>query len=199
MLTDFRLRVFQTVAKRHSFTGAARELNISQPAVSQNIAELEQQIGDTLVERLPSGVKLTPRGEILLKYAEKILRLYDTMNMELVPTGHQDLNPVRIAACPIAARFILPKAIEKYLEIFPKGDVILLEREDSMIKEALVDGTADLGVTIGAPENMASTPLAKVSMTETHDTFMEIVFCYPQESTLTQSSRRFINIAKTSL
>ena len=66
MLEDFRLKVFVTLSVVKNFTRAAEVLHISQPAVSQNISELEKQLGIKLFDRLRGEVVLTPAGEIFL-------------------------------------------------------------------------------------------------------------------------------------
>ena len=76
MFEDFRLRVFITVAQEGSFTLAARKLHVSQPAVSQNIAELEKTLGTVLFERLRGEVRLTDAGSLFMGYAEQILHWY---------------------------------------------------------------------------------------------------------------------------
>lgn len=76
MFEDFRLRVFMTVERCGSFTAAARELGISQPAVSQNIAELERIAGAPLFARGRGEVSLTPKGEVFKEYAAQILHWY---------------------------------------------------------------------------------------------------------------------------
>ena len=75
LLQDFRLKVFVTVAEEKSFTKAASRLDISQPAVSQNIAELERGLGVRLFDRLKGENTLTPEGEVFMKYARKSLEL----------------------------------------------------------------------------------------------------------------------------
>ena len=80
MLEDSRLRVFLKVAERGSFTRAAEDLGITQPAVSQNIAELEKQTGAVLFERSRSRVTLTEEGRVFRLFAERILRDYDGLN-----------------------------------------------------------------------------------------------------------------------
>ena len=77
MLEDFRLRVFLTVAETGSFTGAARQLGISQPAVSQNITTLEKQVGATLFTRAKGDIYLTAEGRAFREYAARILYWYD--------------------------------------------------------------------------------------------------------------------------
>ena len=76
MLEDFRLRVFMTVAEKQSFTVAAHELGISQPAVSQNISELEKNLGAALFDRGRRQVTLTDKGRLFKGYAEQILHWY---------------------------------------------------------------------------------------------------------------------------
>ncbi len=80
MLEDSRLRVFLKVAERGSFTRAAEDLGITQPAVSQNIAELEKQVGAVLLERSRSRVALTEEGKVFRLFAERILADYDRLN-----------------------------------------------------------------------------------------------------------------------
>lgn len=76
MIEDFRLRIFLTVVKERSFTKAASVLGITQPSVSQNIAELEKQLGTRLFDRLRSEVVLLPAGFIFKDYAENIIKTY---------------------------------------------------------------------------------------------------------------------------
>ena len=81
MLEDFRLRVFVQVAGSGSFTAAARSLGVSQPAVSQNIAELEKFAGGRLFERSRGKVVLTSRGEAFLAQAQRILDGYHELDL----------------------------------------------------------------------------------------------------------------------
>lgn len=77
MFEDFRLKVFLTVARCGSFTAAGKELGISQPAVSQNVSELERQLGGVvLFDRKRGSMALTPKGEAFVGYARQILHWY---------------------------------------------------------------------------------------------------------------------------
>lgn len=76
MLHDFRLKIFLTAASEKSFTKAAALLRITQPSVSQNIAELEKHLGAKLFERMRGEVALTPAGTLFKDYAERILHTY---------------------------------------------------------------------------------------------------------------------------
>lgn len=94
MIEDFRLRVFDKVAECGSFTLAARELGVSQPAVSQNIASLEQAVGEPLLLRSRGSVSLTPKGEALRPFARRILYWYDRLDAELVRGVENPDRPV---------------------------------------------------------------------------------------------------------
>lgn len=77
---DFRLKVFITVTQTRSFTEAARLLGVSQPAVSQNVAEIEKQLGAQLFLRSRQEITLTEKGKIFHAFARKILNTYDDIN-----------------------------------------------------------------------------------------------------------------------
>lgn len=96
MFEDNRLRIFLTLAGTGSFTGAARELGITQPAVSQNIAELEKEMGAPLFIRTRSGVTLSEKGVLFKEYAEKIQHWYRE-TQDLFSPGRSGPRKVRIA------------------------------------------------------------------------------------------------------
>ena len=79
MLEDFRLKVFVAVAQSRSFTKAAAQLSISQPAVSQHISELEKTTGMKLFQRLRGETIMTDAGALFHQYAKDILAKYDQM------------------------------------------------------------------------------------------------------------------------
>ena len=83
MVFDLRLRVFNTVARRASFTKAAEELFITQPAVTKHIKALEEHFGVKLFERQGNGISLTPTGKILFNYTTKMAHLYEEMEQEI--------------------------------------------------------------------------------------------------------------------
>ncbi|HYM04585.1 MAG TPA: LysR family transcriptional regulator, partial [Stellaceae bacterium] len=83
-MVDFRaLETFVSVAALGSFRGAAAKLNMTQPAISQRIAQLEDRLDAKLLERRSRAVGLTPAGRALLVYAEKLLRLRAEMMQAL--------------------------------------------------------------------------------------------------------------------
>ncbi|MBO5581691.1 MAG: LysR family transcriptional regulator [Bacteroidales bacterium] len=125
MLDDFRLRVFMMVAAENSFTRAAQHLGVTQPAVSQNIAELEKQVGAALFERKRGEVSLTAEGYVFKAYAEKILHWYDATDALFGSAGKLTVNrPVRIAATAFVAAFRLPALLQDLLAITATSFII---------------------------------------------------------------------------
>ncbi len=79
----WQLRTFSVVAKNLHFTRASEELNLTQPAVSHQIKSLENELGEKLFIRGKSGISLTPQGQIVVDYANKILDITDEMKFEI--------------------------------------------------------------------------------------------------------------------
>ncbi len=120
MFEDFRLRIFMAVAEKGSFTLAAKTLGVSQPAVSQNIAELEKSLGAELFLRRKGSVTLTPKGAAFKEYAGRILYWYTATEKMFGPEGKLSANkPVRISADGFIASHILPQALSKLLAFNP--------------------------------------------------------------------------------
>lgn len=116
LFDDFRLKVFVTVVDEGSFTKAARVLDISQPAVSQNISELEKMLGFSLLERGRAKAEPTPDGAVFLTYARRILYWYKAADELFGERGRMVRNrPVRIAATPFCVDCILPGLLAPYL------------------------------------------------------------------------------------
>lgn len=120
MFEDFRLRIFMAVAEKGSFTLAAKALGVSQPAVSQNIVELEKSLGAELFLRRKGSITLTPKGAAFKEYAGRILYWYTATEKMFGPEGKLSANkPVRISADGFIASHILPKALSKLLAFNP--------------------------------------------------------------------------------
>ena len=121
MLEDFRLRVFLAVAENGSFTAAARQVGISQSAVSQNVTTLEKLTGTTLFTRAKGEVFLTAEGRAFREYAARILYWYDAADAMFGAEGRMTVNrPVRIAADPVAAAYLIPRALSSLHAAHPE-------------------------------------------------------------------------------
>ncbi len=82
MLEDIRLKAFMAVVKLGSFTAAAKELGVTQPAISKYIADLERYTGSQLLDRLHSPIELTSMGQLLMERAEEVLATYKKIEYE---------------------------------------------------------------------------------------------------------------------
>lgn len=121
MLEDFRLKVFLAVAENGSFTAAARQVGISQSAVSQNVTTLEKLVGAQLFTRAKGETFLTAEGRAFREYASRILYWYDAADAMFGAEGRLTMNrPVRIAADPVAASYLIPKALASLLGARPE-------------------------------------------------------------------------------
>ena len=147
MICDYRLKVFYTVALKGSSTAAAKELGITQPAVSNHISELEGAVGDTLFNRSRKETVLTSKGRILFEYAEKILNLYRCADRELVPIKRDERKHLSIAVVPEAARCMLKPLVEYYSKIYPETDISILERSMEEATTMFNDREVDIVIT----------------------------------------------------
>lgn len=149
MLTDFRLQVFATVARRLSFTKAAAELHITQPAVTKHISELEKQLGCALFLRQGSRIALTEKGEELLRHALRILSLYRELN-EAFPTDSASFcGTLRIGASTTISQYLLPPLLARFNRRYPLISITLLNGNSRQIEERLAAGELDFGLIEG--------------------------------------------------
>ena len=106
MIFDFRLKVFYTVAQKLSFTKAANELFITQPAVTKHINELEHQLGVGLFKRQGNTISITPAGQVVLEHAQKIFQIYAALENDLVQLTNTSGGNIHIgASTTLAQRF----------------------------------------------------------------------------------------------
>ncbi len=148
ILDSRQLLTFTALARRGSFTRAAKDLFLTQSAVSHAIKSLEEQVGARLVDRTGKRVLLTQAGEQLLRHAEKIIR-----EMELARAGLNTLSTsgqsrLRVGASTTACQYILPAALREFKQSFPKC-VIRIEPGDHLHQLELLRGNhIDLAIML---------------------------------------------------
>lgn len=141
---DFRLKVFVTVAKKLSFTEAAAELNISQPAITNHIKELEKKYHITLFDRSIGKIKLTYAGEIFLNHTEKILERYKILDFTMEALTKESKGTLRIGANSMISNYILPKILAGFNSIHSNIGVMLHTGSNKQVEQALLDGKIDV-------------------------------------------------------
>ena len=127
-----RVLTFRAVARRRSFSQAARELALSQPSVSNQVAALEREIGTRLLERRPGGLRLTHAGEILLEHADAVAERFELATAQLAAAAHGARARLRIGAFPTALAGFVPAAIERLRARFPDTKVRVDEGTDDL-------------------------------------------------------------------
>src|SRR5213594_494363 len=107
---EARVRAFAALSRRRSFSAAARELGISQPAVSKHIADIERRLGVRLVERRPRGGELTPAGVFLADYVLRAEALLAQAARSVTEFRQPPTGSLTIAASGVPATYLLPDA-----------------------------------------------------------------------------------------
>src|SRR2546425_1650653 len=120
MLDSRQLRAFASLARTGSFTQTARELHLTQSAISHAIKALETDVGCRLFDRLGKKVVLTQAGEALLHHAEKILQEMATARAALEQLGKWGAGRLRLGASRTACQYLLPAVLREFKESFPK-------------------------------------------------------------------------------
>jgi len=119
-MADRRLQVFHAVAKHGSFTRAAETLFMTQPAVTFQVKQLEEQFNTRLLDRGHGKVSLTPAGEIVNAYAERILGLSDEMETRIGELTDELTGVLTIGASPTIAAYWLPALVSKFKQKYPR-------------------------------------------------------------------------------
>lgn len=163
-------KVFYYVAKTGSFTVAARELSVSQSAVSQSVKQLEIALNTTLFRRIAKGVALTKEGELLFSYVAKGYEQIEAGEKKLEQMLNLELGEIRIGASDMTLQFYLLPYLEKFHEQFPKVKVTVTNGPTPETLEFLKEGKIDFGV-VSTPFNEAE-GLEIKRVKEISDTFV---------------------------
>lgn len=142
-----QLHTFLEIVRLKSFSKAAQTCFRTQPAISAQVRQLEQELNTSLFERLGTRIRLTPAGKIFADYAEQILdlrrRAQDTINeLDRVPRGE-----LVIAANEATCIHVLPRVFSEYKKQFPNVQLQVDRSYGARVVEAVVDNLADFGIT----------------------------------------------------
>jgi len=149
------LQTFMEVAQQKSVGKAAQILNISQPAVTRTIRELEEILGVRLFEKEGRGIRLGRVGEVFLKHAGASISSVQDGIQSVRRAVSQSLPPVRIGALPTVSARIMPDAIQLYLKEQVGSEIKIVTGENSVLLDQLRQGELDLVVgRLAAPEKM---------------------------------------------
>jgi DNA-binding transcriptional LysR family regulator len=148
----FQLETFLAVAEERSFSRAASRLHRTQPAVSQVIAKLEGELGETLLERASRDGTLTDAGEVLREYAEKMLNLRSDAAAALVELRSLHTGTLNIAANEYTCLYLLP-VLDAFRREHPRVKVAVQRALASRIADEILQHSVELGVVSFRPDD----------------------------------------------
>ncbi len=144
-MADRRLQVFHAVAKQLSFTKAAEVLFMTQPAVTFQIKQLEEHFNTRLFDRGHGRISLTPAGELVLEYAERILGLSSEMDVRLAEMNGEIGGSLLVGASTTIAEFLLPRILGEFKATHPLVRPRLLVANSEIIETRIAEHTLDIG------------------------------------------------------
>jgi LysR family transcriptional regulator, transcriptional activator of the cysJI operon len=150
---DFRLQVFQAVARRLSFTKAGEELFITQPAVTKHIHELESHFKQKLFERNGNKTTLTPAGRALIKHTEELFAIYRNIELDLNDIAKKHSGKLRLGASTTVGQYVIPPVVAAFHQKYNTVKVNLKTDNTEEIEHALLKGNIDLGIIEGHTKN----------------------------------------------
>ncbi|WP_176040539.1 LysR family transcriptional regulator [Burkholderia stabilis] len=163
-----RLRALLELERCGTMAAAAEALFLTPSAVSQQIAQLEEEAGVELTERVGRGVRLTPAGRALAGYAERVMVVLDEARSELAELRREIAGELRVAAFPSIASVVLPDTVKELRRAFPRLSIEIEELEPIDAVAALRSWRADIALiddlSIAAGnnrENIEVVPLAE--------------------------------------
>jgi len=138
-------RVFSVVAKNNSFSSAAKDLYMTQPAVSQAMMQLENELGTRLFNRTPKGVTLTTEGSLLFEYTNSALGLLDAGEEKLLEFKNLTTGQLKIGVGDTISRFFLMPYLEAFHTMYPNIKLQMLNGTTSEICNFIKSGEVDIG------------------------------------------------------
>ncbi|MBW4045989.1 LysR substrate-binding domain-containing protein [Acidipila rosea] len=148
-MENYRLKVFRTVATELNFRKAAESLHVSQPAVSQHVQALEEELGLRLFDRSGQRIALTPAGKTLLKFATRVARILDEARVALAALEGETGGELKLAASTTVAQYILPRILGAFLKDHPRVALSVISGNTERVVELVSEGTAQLGLIEG--------------------------------------------------
>ena len=152
-MSDRRLQVFYTVAKLLSFTRAAESLHMTQPAVTFQVRQLEEQFDTRLFDRTHNRITLTETGEVIYEHAVKIFELYRQMESAVREITGEIGGTLTLGASTTIAEYMLPALLGNFRAEFPDINIQLKVSNTDGIVSMLENNEIDLGVVEAPVQN----------------------------------------------
>ncbi len=138
-------KIFCTVVRTGNMSAAAKELFITQPAVSMAIAQLESKLGHPLLIRAPKGITTTTEGGVLYEYLSQALHLIETAENKYLAMLNRTVGEIKIGASDTLINHFLLPYFEKYITLYPNINVKVTNRTTHETLKLLKNGSVDIG------------------------------------------------------
>ena len=145
-MSDRRLKVFHTVARLLSFTKAAEALHMTQPAVTFQVRQLEEYFNTRLFDRTHNKVSLTPTGEKVSDFAERIFDLYTEMENSVLDLTGEISGALTVGASTTIAEYMLPALLGEFKNRYPEINLRLKVSNSEGIVSMVEHNVIDLGI-----------------------------------------------------
>ncbi len=172
-MADRRLQVFHAVAKQLSFTKAADLLFMTQPAVTFQIKQLEEHFNTRLFDRGHGKISLTPAGEVVMQYAERILALSSELDVRLSDMTGTIGGSLIVGGSTTIAEFMLPGILGEFKAAYPAVRARLVVGNSESIQTRVAEHTIDIGF-IESPGHNANLECGECCEDEL------VVICHPR-------------------
>lgn len=140
-----QIKYFNQTVKSKGVSAAALKLFVTQPAVTKQIKLLEEEIGNKLFYKRNNSFQLTTAGTVLFEKSCEILSLFDELDDNLKSIDGVNFEKIIVGCGSLAARFIFPDIIKKFLTKFPNNDISIFECGSNDMEELLANDTIDFG------------------------------------------------------
>lgn len=152
-MADRRLKIFHTVARLLNFTKAGEQLHMTQPAVTFQIRQLEDQFNTRLFDRTHNKVTLTEAGKQVYMFADRIIKLYDDMTRSINEMTGDVSGGVSLGASTTIAEYMLPLLIGEFKIKYPEVNISLKESNSEDIIAMVENNVVDLAIVEGSVNN----------------------------------------------
>jgi DNA-binding transcriptional LysR family regulator len=142
-----QLHTFLEIVRLKSFSKAAQTVYRTQPAISAQVRQLEQELNTTLFERLGTKIALTTAGKIFADYAAQILELRRQAQNAINELERSPRGELVIAANEATCIYVLPKVFSEYKKRFPNVQLLVDRSYGAKVVQAVLDNLADFGIT----------------------------------------------------
>ena len=150
-MTIRHLKIFTTVADLGGMSKAAKELHITQPSISQVIAELEKYYGVKLFERLSQKIYLTKEGELMLSFSRHILDSFE--QMEAAMNQAVEKSSLRIGCSVSVGTCLIEEILDEAKERIPQCQISVIVTNSSEIEQLILANEVDVGIVEGILKN----------------------------------------------